>query len=166
MRIRITSGTDERPHWVLESGLPCEGQKRCDAILVEDKVAKGIVEVEGSRYQSTIEKIGKYFESSDAKYPGLQFGIFLAYGYGCRPETWEQRMNKFVEWGKSTEAFREEGTGKQLVILALDKSCEQKKLDSQKLGEYCRTPHQVRGTIIQDGKELTPDRPLVWSKQS
>ena len=76
-------------------------------------------------------------------------------------------MTKFVQWGKeNTEKLREKCPGKQLVILALDKSCEQKQLYSQALGEYCWTPHQVRGTIIQDGREISPTHYLIWSRQS
>jgi hypothetical protein len=171
----ITNSTGES-HWVLESGLPYqkrepgekgEQQERCDAILVAKDTFKGIVEAEGSRYESTIEKMMKYFSSDYLDCQNLQFGIFLAYGYGCQPQTWEEYMKKFIRWGKkNTEKLRENHPGKQLVILALNKSCEQKKLGSHKLGEYCWTPYQVSGTIIQDGEELTPAHHLVWSRQS
>jgi hypothetical protein len=167
----ITNSTGES-HWVLESGLPYrkrkpgekgEQQERCDAILVEKDTFKGIVEVEGSRYECTIKKMMKYFSSDYLECSNLQFGIFLAYGYGCQPQTWEKYMKKFIQWGtENTEKLREEHPGKQLIILALDKSCEQKKLGPHALGEYCWTPYRVSGTIIQDGKELTPTHHLVW----
>lgn len=162
-------------HWVLESGLPYrkrepgekgEQQKRCDAILIEKDTFKGIVEVEGSRYEETIEKMMDYFLSDYLGCSNLQFGIFLAYGYGCQPQTWEEYMKKFIQWGeKHTQKLQEKRPGKQLIILALEKSCKQKKLGSHALGEYCWTPSQVRGTIIQDGKEITATHHLVWSRQ-
>jgi hypothetical protein len=171
----ITNSIGES-HWALESGLPYrkrepgekgEKQERCDAIFVEQDMFKGIIEIEGSRYEHTIKKMTEYFKSDYLDYSNLQFGIFFAYGYGCQPQIWEKYMDKFIQWGKEhTEKLREEYPGGQLIILALDKSCEQKRLGSHALGEYCQTPSQVRGTIIQDGKALIDEYHLVWSRLS
>ena len=107
----ITNST-EGSHWALESGLPYrkresgekgEKQERCDAILAEKDTFRGIVEVEGSRYESTIKKMIEYFSSDYLGYSSLQFGIFLAYGYGCRPQTWEKYIKNLFSGERKTQ---------------------------------------------------------------
>jgi hypothetical protein len=79
-------GDNPRARWALEGGhaygpSPNPGKRggMCDALLGEGASVRGIVEVEGSRFIETIEKIGKFFSSPLPHLQGLEFGVFLAY---------------------------------------------------------------------------------------
>ncbi len=79
----IASGQNR---WVLEGapqiGLLPDGtlnRSACDAVFGENLFVQGLLEVEGTRYDETIRKIAKYFQSVDPIYKRLTFAIMLAY---------------------------------------------------------------------------------------
>lgn len=81
------TSSDPATRWALEGG-PSFGYNAkgigggiCDAVLGEGDRARGVVEVEGTRYISTIEKIGKFFSSKKNGLQNLDFGVFPADAY-------------------------------------------------------------------------------------
>src|SRR5262245_17011750 len=90
-----------------------------DAMLCEDNVLLGIIEVEGTRYQEAAAKIGGYF----SKYPSLQFGILLLYVTGARGKGAERRYQSannaeaLTEVKKVTESKRD----KPIIVITFDK---------------------------------------------
>ena len=60
-----------------------KGSTHCDALLLEKGKALGVLEVEGTRIPSTLEKMGHFLTPREESYwQNLQFGIFVAYAYG------------------------------------------------------------------------------------
>jgi len=87
-------------------------------------------------------------------------GYFLPMATVANPKQGKNTWKNVFSGGRKTQKNYERN------ILESNVSCEQKKLCSHALGGYCWTPYQVSGTIIQDGKELTPTHHLVWPRQS
>lgn len=134
-----------------------EGGGTCDAILVERDNAKGIVEVEGSKYESTIKKMGNYFKAECQEYKSLDFGIFLAYpiapeGRGKNRKIKPLPLSQFFECAKDvTERYPD----KELAIILLEKEYERVNSGIRFRSEYywC-SPSKVWGVLIRNGKEV------------
>ncbi len=134
-----------------------KGSFRCDAVLLEGDIAKGIVEVEGSGHGKTIEKIGKFFQARD-EWKTLEFGIFLAYPTDVSGRKEKRHFDfdpcekELFEVGKKISA---ESPKKKLVILILKK--EYKRIKSglrSKNPYYAGTPIKVYGKLFLNGKEI------------
>jgi hypothetical protein len=75
-----------RDHWVLEGG-PGNGYSRrgargqCDALLCSGAQAFGVLEVEGSRYDYTVKKVGSFFAARIPDYRSLRFAVLVLYTY-------------------------------------------------------------------------------------
>ena len=95
---------------VLEAG-PSHGHFKngvgggmCDAVFCDNSNAVGILEVEGTRYPHTFEKIGKFFNNPSA-YPDLRFAVVVLYPTGPKGRGGERTMPKLedvkvssIEW--------------------------------------------------------------------
>lgn len=157
------SGAPE-DRYVLESGpsfgyrpRSTRGGGQCDAILVEKEVSKGIVEVEGTRYDYTIDKMGRFFAAEYADLATLAFGVFLAYPTGARGRGKERTIHPLPldEFVRRGQAVTKDHPGKQLAILVLDKVREPQRSGPRARTEYYEgRPAQIRGSLVQDGKEL------------
>jgi len=145
-----------------------------DAILVEQGLCKGVIEVEGGyvdaggreeplkKYFYAIDRIGKYFIPEDPDWKDLEFGIFLAYPTVSKHMRMPLPINEFVEKGKVVVRNHQ---GMQLVILTLDKRWEPqtrgiraRKNDSHDY--YKGSPFRVTGVLIKDG-EVKDSRTLA-----
>jgi len=133
------------------------GGGQCDAILVEGELSRGVVEVEGTRYHDTIDKIGKFFAAEYSDLATLEFGVLLAYptgpqGRGQGRTITALPLDEFVRRG---QRVTKEYVGRQLAILVLDKEWEPQQSGPRARTEYYQgRPAQVRGSLLQDGKEL------------
>uniref|UniRef100_A0A7V3J9G2 Uncharacterized protein n=1 Tax=candidate division CPR3 bacterium TaxID=2268181 RepID=A0A7V3J9G2_UNCC3 len=77
--ISLSPGTNR----VLEGG-PTNGYKKrghCDALLCEYDTPQGVLEVEGTYYKKTVQKIGTFFSAKREEFRSLSFGIVLFYSY-------------------------------------------------------------------------------------
>jgi len=98
-----------------------KGASKSDLILIENKTPVGVVEVEGTHYLNSLEKIGKYFSSTD--FSTIKFGIFITYGYKTVKSGNER---KFVsvpieELLKKSENIIQKYSHKKLYIINLKK---------------------------------------------
>ncbi len=150
------------------------GDGACDAILLEQGLCKGILEVEGGyvengakeeplkKYDYAMNRLEKYFIPVDPDWKDLDFGIFFAYPTSGNYMRSPLPANIFVDKGKT---ITKNHSGMQLVILALDKKWDPqtkgiraRKNDSHDF--YKGTPFRVSGMRIQDG-EVKENRILV-----
>ena len=159
-----------RSRWALEGG-PSFGYRsrgvrgggQCDAILGEGQSSKGIVEVEGSRYEDTLLKIGKFFGAEHSDLATLEFGVFLAYatgpqGRGPMRTIHPLPLDTYIAIGKR---ITKEHPGKQLAILVLDKEYERQGRGSRARSEYyAGRPDRISGSLIQDGEQVA-SQPIV-----
>ena len=129
----------------------------CDVVLVEEERCLGIVEVEGTRFQDTIEKMGKYFRSERKEFQNLEFGIFLA--YATLPKGSKEArtieplpLQQFVEYGQEAMKGLD---GKQLIILTLDKVWKRPETGPRSLNQdyYGGSPFRLTEAIIENGKD-------------
>jgi hypothetical protein len=156
------SGGERR--WALEMG-PAFGYRPrneggggvCDAILGEGETSMGVLEVEGSRHNYTLDKMGKYFAAEYEDLKRLEFGLFLAYSYAFEGRGGERRivpisLDDLVETAKNVTANY---PGKQLAILVLEKVLEPQRSGPRARSEYYwASPTGVIGMLIKGGKEI------------
>lgn len=130
----------------------------CDAVLVEKEIARGIVEVEGSRYLETLKKINKFFQSKHWEYKTLKFGILLVYqttprGRGEARKLVSFPLDKFIKLGRRITA---KSPDKQLIILLLEKKYVRIKSGLRARSEYYMgNSIKVAGTLICNGQETS-----------
>jgi hypothetical protein len=136
----------------LEKGL---GGGLCDAVLGEGDNALGVIEVEGSRYDDTLRKIGRFFASTKPGLRNLRFGVFLAYAYspvgrGDDKHFERMPMEHFLDLGSSISSANPD---KQLALLTLDKMYGQAYTDPRLLGGwYLGRPAVMNGALIENGQ--------------
>lgn len=139
----------------------------CDVVFVEKERCLGIVEVEGTRFQETIQKMGLYFRSERKEFQNLEFGIFLAYatlpkGLGKNRAIAPLNIQQLIEEGQKVMKGLNK---KRLVILTLDKLWEPSNDGPRSLSRdyFGGRPFQLTGALVEDGKDPIV-RPL-WSNR-
>lgn len=163
---------EEPDRWALEGGpsfakLPGGvGGGICDAILGEGNSSRGVVEVEGTRLESTLLKLGSFFASKVTDLQDLEFGIFLAYAYlptgrGHERQYSTTSLDTFASI--ATQVTLQSPT-KSLVLLALDKSYERITIGPRARNEYYMgSPTSVRGLVMRNGAVVAKERTLASS---
>ncbi|MCL5961876.1 MAG: hypothetical protein M1358_21605 [Chloroflexi bacterium] len=158
----ITAAPDTR--WALEGG-PSFGHRPkglggglCDAILGEGDCSKGVIEVEGTRCDDTIRKIGEFFSpEAAADLQSLEFGIFLAYAYSPQGKGRERHipdlpLKDFVDLGRKVT---KDNPGRCLAILTLDKTWERIQTGPRAKNEwYMGSPAKIHGVLLLNGEEI------------
>lgn len=167
----LREAVEEAPWFALKAQ---GGDGACDAILLEQGVCKGILEVEGGyvekgakqeplkKYLYAMDRLEKYFLPNDPDWKDLEFGIFLAYPTSGNHMRSFLPVNTFTEKGVT---ITKSHPGMQLILLVLDKKWDPqtkgvraRKNDSHDF--YKGTPFRVSGVRIQDG-EVKERRILV-----
>lgn len=155
-----------RARWALDEGPSFGyhargvGSERCDVVLGEGATSRGLIEVEGRRYVSTIDKFGKFFSSAYVEFQTLEFGIFLAYAYQAVGSAGQRHLpslpfETFVERARAVTVAH---PGKQLVILTLDKTYERVSEGPRKRNEYYwGRPSATRGALVEAGQVARGD---------
>src|SRR5437879_6400781 len=92
-----------------------------DAMLCENRVPVGVVEVEGTSYRKAAAKIGGYFTSP--KYKTVQFGILLLYVTGATGKGLEKRFQSAhnPEALAEVENVTRNNRNKPIVVITFDK---------------------------------------------
>lgn len=167
-------GAKPDARWALEGGPSHSytpggiGGGLCDAILGEGESSLGVVEVEGTRIQSTIEKMGKFLTSTLTDLQTLSFGIFLAYAYepigrGEARTIAPLPLNTLVEY--AITATRDV-PGKHVAILTLDKQWSRVRSGPRARNEYYMgTPVRVRGALVSSGDLLIRDQIIAQASE-
>jgi len=98
----------------------------CDAVFCEKDDAIGILEVEGTRYEPTIEKIGKFLASSLDDMKTLRFAVAVLYPTGPRGRGAERAMPSCwnAEISSKVTKVSHEHSDKPIVVVAIDKVYE------------------------------------------
>jgi len=161
---------DPKHHCVIESG-PAFGHGTrehrcgsCDALFCQDSNSVGILEVEASRVQLTIEKIGNFFGSQLDHLNTLKFAILALYPYGPTgrgdrrvvpsvPD--EQAQNAVIELSRRYQ-------GKTIIVVALNKVFDREVEGIRNRNDYyrCRLSN-VRAFLYRNGRPPTPNQ--LWS---
>jgi hypothetical protein len=142
-----------------------KGRGNCDALLLEEDEAKGVVEVENYRlkrkkgaveveysdnYRWAIDKIGEFFNHLES----LEFGILLVYpigpsGRGNNRKVPEPPAN-LVDYAKKLTSNH---PSKTLILLILEKKFERIESGIRRRNDYYQcTPQKIEGYLIKDGK--------------
>ena len=148
-------------NWTLEGG-PSFGYRPkgkgggiCDAILADSSGPAIVLEVEGSRYESTLQKIGNFFEAEYSELETLRAGILLAYAYepkgrGIQRQFPDVPMEKLVDKGKIIA----EEYAKSIAIVAIDKRYDPSAAGIRRRADYYRgAVSSVSAVEIQAGQE-------------
>ncbi len=147
----------EAPPWYAskaDKGLPS------DAVLMENGVCRGIVEVEGTNYSKAIDRMLKYIVPEN-RFWRMDFGVFLAYPTKRKYLEESLPIDDFVKKGKAVTKDHQI----QLAVLVLDKIWEEQTQGPRARGPqgqknyehvyYNGTPSRLTGTLIENGEEIT-----------
>jgi len=124
---------------------------QCDALLAEGDAIKGVVEVEGTRYESTFKKMGRFFDSRLEPLTHLTFGIFLGYRTG-------KQGGAIHPLGESEIAhyalqLSEVHPDKKLAVLLLEKKWDPQSTGPRSLSRYyAPRPDSISGMVIESGR--------------
>ena len=151
-------------NWALEGG-PSFGYTRrgkndggqCDAILCSDDDALGILEVEGTRLESTIIKLGNFFEARRVEFESLIFAIVLLYAYGPigRGENRHIPLVATPQIFKTISQVSRKYQTKTLIIITLDKQYERQPNGIRKLSDYYYgNPSEIRCFLYRGGRRI------------
>lgn len=151
-----------RKHEVLEGG-PTNGYRQrgargqCDALFCEGDTPIGVLEVEGTRHELTIKKMGKFFNAIRPEFRTLSFGILLFYAYepvrsGKRkifPKPFDPDAKKEVE------AISNKHPDKPIIVISLEKKYQQKDEGVRSWNEYYKGHvEKIFGIAFINGKAI------------
>lgn len=148
-------------HCVIEGG-PTNGYQQkgvrgqCDALFCLGNDPVGILEVEGTRYRKTVEKIGKFFNAKYEELESLKFAINLFYTY----EAYGKGKERKFPSAATNEAIEEiknvtnEHPGKEFILITLDKKYERQTTGIRARNEYYMgSPEHIEAYLFSKGKE-------------
>ena len=156
--------------WALEGGPSFAYAPRgvgggiCDAILGEGGNSRGVLEVEGTRMSSTIQKMGKFLASTTPDLQTLRFGIFLAYAYAPQGQGDARHIAALPldDYVEQAITVTQDIPSKPLALLALDKHWSRHRTGPRARNEYYMgTPWRVRGAVVSQGRLLVRERLLA-----
>jgi hypothetical protein len=147
---------------VLEGG-PTNGyhQKgargQCDALLCEGDNPIGVLEVEGTRHETTIKKVGKFFNAKRQEFRTVSFGIILFYAYEPvgtgRMRTFFKPFNSNAK--KIVLSVSKEHPEKSIVVISLEKKYQQRHEGVRSWNPYYKgEAEKIYGSVFINGKEI------------
>jgi len=161
--------SEPETHRAVEAG-PSHGQFArgvggglCDAIFCEKDDAIGILEVEGTRYEPTIEKIGKFFASSLDDMKTLRFAVAVFYPTGPKGRGAERTMPSCwnAEISSMVIKVSREHSDKPIVVVAIDKVYERHVGGVRRRNDYYKSNlSMVRGFVYEAGKQVASN--VLW----
>jgi len=157
-------------HTALESG-PSNGYSRkgmrgqCDALLCNNELPVGVLEVEGSRYLYTAKKIGSFFATRYPELKSLQFGILVLYTY----ESVGRGKDRYLPSSEDADTLQEVQslTGKfpdkSVVVISIDKQYVRQCSGIRAQTEYYfGEPSKIQGRLFCNGRRSEPK--FFWEK--
>lgn len=148
--------------WALEAG-PTNGLKnkgergQCDAVLCLDGNPVGVLEVEGSRHEFAIKKIGTFFEGKNTEIASLSFGLLLFYtvaplGRGTDRDFPSPFQPDFVE--KITKVSIHH-PNRPIILISLEKKYDRtaKGIRASNM-YYMGEPYEISLRLYENGKEV------------
>jgi hypothetical protein len=152
--------------WALDGG-PSLGYRarsvggggQCDALLCEHGDAVGVVEVEGTRILSTIDKIGRFFASDDPDFQSLRFAVCLLYAYTPQGRGPKRRFLPVMSGEAQQRLLTLSATcaDKSVILVAIEKD-----YDRHQKGIRCRSEYyygtscRITGTLFMNGEKGEP----------
>jgi hypothetical protein len=135
------------------------GGGMCDALFCEKSDAIGVLEVEGTRGEHTIEKIGRFFASPCDDLKTLRFAVAVLYPTGPRGRGPDKKMASCwdAEIASRVREVSQAHPDRPVIVVTLNKD-----YDRQVEGIRCRTVcyqsklMSVQGCAYEGGKEGTP----------
>ena len=160
--VRWWINLDPATHRVLEGG-PSHGRfKRgvgggvCDALFCKDSEAVGVLEVEGTRIEATIDKIGSFFGSALSDLQMLKFAVVLLYASSPRGR---DSKRDFQSWRNDTtfaaaKKISLQHPSKPLIVVTLEKKYERAVKGVRKRNDYYKGESTaVHGFLYEGGAE-------------
>lgn len=155
--------SEPETHRAIESG-PSYGQfakgkggGMCDALFCENSNAVGVLEVEGTRGELTIEKIGRFLASPRDDLETLRFAVAVLYPTGPRGRGFQRTMPSC--WGAEIASKVAEvshaHSGKPIIVVTLDKVYERQVEGIRRRTDYYKSKlRSVKGFAYEGGKEV------------
>ena len=160
-------------HTALESG-PSNGYSRkgmrgqCDALLCNNELPVGVLEVEGSRYLYTAKKIGYFFAARYQELESLQFGILVLYTYepdGIGKDRNLPLTENDAETLEEVRSITEDYRDKTVVVICIDKKYNRQLIGiraEKGNGYYFGEPFKIQGFLFRNGRKLKSK--TFWEK--
>ena len=158
-------------HTAIESG-PTNGYKnagergQCDALFCSNEVSLGLLEVEGTRIPSTLNKIQYFFNPgnnrSDLK--SLEFAIFFIYNYEPKGKGKERKFTRVIteDIRNQIQEITQNNSNKYIILIGLDKIYMRKVHGVRKYNDYYKgTPSCITGELFQNGRQISKWGPIV-----
>ena len=154
------SGNPDR-RWALEAG-PTNGCKekgergQCDALLCLDENQVGVLEVEGSRHEFTVRKIGTFFDGKNSKITSLRFALLLFYtctprGRGIQRAFPSPFSSHFVEKLKIISGRHPD---KPIILISLEKRYDRTTTGIRASNMYYMAePYEISIRLYENGSE-------------
>jgi len=149
-------------HRVLEGG-PTNGYSRkgvrgqCDALLCDGETPVGVLEVEGTRHESTVKKIGTFFNAIRPEFRKLSFGILLFYAYepvgSGRRKIFPKPFDSDAK--KEVKAISKKHPNKPIIVISVEKKYQQKDEGVRSWNPYYKGQvAKIYGSVFMNGKAI------------
>ena len=158
-------------HTALEGGPAFGYRKRgqggggqCDALLCFKNETVGVLEVEGTRPEYTVSKIGKFFAAEYKDLRTLQFGLVLVYGYSPVGRGTNRRILPVMTERllKAVQDLSKEYSEKSVILLMMDKRYQRQETGIRSKSEfYFGEPETINGMLFIGGKKVAERQ--YWS---
>ncbi len=146
---------------VLEGG-PTNGYRQkgargqCDALLCEGDNPIGVLEVEGTRHETTVKKVGKFFNAKRKEFRNLSFGIILFYAYepvgAGRTRTFLKPFSSDTK--KIVLSVSKEHPEKSIIVISLEKKYQHMHEGVRSWNSYYKgEAEKIYGSVFINGKE-------------
>ena len=149
-------------HQAIESG-PSYGHFKkgvgggmCDAIFCENSNAIGVLEVEGTRGELTIKKIGKFFASPLNDLKTLKFAVAVLYPVAPKGRDLQRAMPPAQDAATLTMVtmVSRKHSDKLIIVVTLDKVYERQVEGIRNRTDYYKSKlSSVHGFVYEGGKE-------------
>lgn len=151
-------------HTALEGG-PSNGYSRkgmrgqCDALLCDNGLPVGVLEVEGSRCFYTARKIGYFFAPRNIELKSLEFGILVLYSYEPVGRGKDRKLlsAEDAESIKEVLSVTKKRPDKYVAVISVDKKYVPQNSGIRAQTEYYfGEPSKIQGRFYYNGRRSEP----------